>query len=271
MNSPPTPLHSEPRGDLPEIPKELGDAINVDPEFDDEIVDEPDEPDEVPGPKLMDTFTIAIDLAVDHAKLQFADHALLLTSGQESQFIMDMDARVLAVQRRFIKQQAGEVTCTLFDLIGDLDPILDTLWKSITNRNRLFCQLDYLMKILGDYEDYLTHWREPFGEINPSKSLPSQLYLHLVKYFVFLQRLDVILSVLTDGYQAQRSKQKLRGTELVRLMPIITRIRVIVAAQLGSVVDKLEFSVDDTYVTLRQVLDIELTRVFEGMLDRANG
>lgn len=269
MDSPATPEHPPPDGNIPDFPEDLDDDLDLNPELYD--ASDTEEPPSTGVSQLVDTFTTLTELAIDHARLQFVTEPVVLSGGKVSQFIMDTDAQILAVQRRFIKGQAGEVECSVFDLIDGFEPIVASIWGTVTQRNRLFGQQDYFIRILGLFEDILAHYRRPFGVIDVSQPLPTHVYPQMLKYFTFLQKLDVCLSVLIDGYEGpQQRRQQMSRTELVRVVPLVNRVRMVVAAQLGPIMEKMVFVEDETYASLRQVLDIELTRAFEGVLDRTN-
>ncbi|CAN3356367.1 hypothetical protein DICA4_C07360 [Diutina catenulata] len=269
MSTPATPIHSAPTAEVPEIPDDVENDLDLNPDLYEmsDTEEPPQTRDQLPQ---IDTFTNSVDIEIDRAKSEFTDAPQLLRDGQISQLVMDIDNKMLAVQRRFIKSQAGEVPCSLFELFDDLAVVINELWRTVITRNRLFGQQDYFIRIVGEVEDWLLHYRRPFAEIKPPEPLEPQQYRNLVRYFTFFQSLDVKLSVLVDGYQGPRSTQKISRTEMVRLVPLINRVRVVIANQIGPLVERLENLRDETYVPLRQVLDIELTRVFEGLLDRAN-
>lgn len=269
MDSPATPEHPPPDGNIPDFPQDLDDDLDLNPELYD--ASDTEEPPSTGVSQLVDTFTTLTELAIDHAKLQFVTEPVVLSGGQVSQFIMDIDAQILAVQRRFIKSQAGELECSVFEMIDGFNPIIASIWTTVTQRNRLFGQQDYFIRILGLFEDILAHFRRPFGTVDVSRALPASVLTQMLKYFTFFQSLDVYLSIFIDGYEGpQQKRQQMSRTELVRLVPLVNRVRMVVAAQLGPFMEKLVFVEDETYASLRQVLDIELTRVFEGVLDRTN-
>jgi len=125
-----------------------------------------------------------------------------------------------------------------------------------------------LIKILGDLEDYIGHYLL-FKDIPPISDTASK---QVVDFFTFFQSLDVKLSCLIDGYIAtvgeRQITQKLSATQYVRLLPIVTRLRILIITKTESVKSKLQDSADGAAIDMADILDVEVGRLFEGILDR---
>lgn len=212
-----------------------------------------------------------------------------ITSAQESRFINIIDEQLLQIQRKFVKQQSDtKITYSCSNLIMDLDGVLDTLWLLIQLKQRLFGQQDYYIKILGDLEDYINHYRRIFDEIWIDSNVQGKfLDLEIKKvgaFFKFLQKLDLQLSLLIDGYYLHSGKvqtvnldadtqqqkqsigqdlQRFSSTGLTRLLLIISRTRLAIIEKIDAVRVKV------LQQEIRDLLELEVSRIFEGVLERS--
>lgn len=227
-----------------------------------------------------------------------------LTSRQQSKFINYIDEQLLQVQRKFIKQQSTDsVIYPFISLIKDLTPIFDVIWVSITSSSSnsssngnsngiynggnaissttsdnssssgggstislvLFGQEEYYIKILGDLEDYITHYTTIFDEqwtINSeNKSVVivdfNKVVVPIVKYF---NKLDLQLSFIKDkGWFSQ--------TQCIRLKMIIERLRIQMLNKFEHLIEQLL----QQQQLLKDVLEVEASKIFEGTMERLNG
>lgn len=187
-----------------------------------------------------------------------------LSSQQQSKFINYIDDRLLQIQRKFIKQQSTEDAIYPFTLlIKDLDSIFDIIWVSISRNQQpqksLIGQEEYYIKILGDLEDYITHYKTLFDENWQLNSKNQRIlkadFNKIVVVCKFLLKMDLQLSFIKDnGF--------FNLTQCVRLKMIIERLRYLI-------MDKFEIVVQ--IPRLRNVLEVEASRIFEGILERLNG
>ncbi|KAG5422093.1 hypothetical protein I9W82_001186 [Candida metapsilosis] len=225
-----------------------------------------------------------------------------LTSRQQSKFINYIDEQLLQVQRKFIKQQSTDsVIYPFISLIKDLDPILDVIWVSITGNNNtysngnvngvynggntisstsntnssgggstmssvLFGQEEYYIKILGDLEDFITHYTTIFDEqwtINSENKRVvivdfNKVVVPIVKYF---NKLDLQLSFIKDeGWFSQ--------TQCIRLKMIVERLRIQMLNKFEHLIEQL---LQQQQQLLKDVLEVEASKIFEGTMERLNG
>lgn len=194
------------------------------------------------------------------------DHEHLNLS-QESKLITYLDEKLLRVQRNFIKNQAdSDEKYPLQQLLNDIKAIADLIWYSIDLKTPLFGQEEYFIRILGDLEDWVSYYEIPV--LDPKD---PELVATYKTIFQFFQCLDTRVSFLIDGYQINEIHMKLSVTELVRLGPIVNRVRI-------EIVDKMEKSRahlsrqiqsnDSTSTAYMNILEIEVGRLMEGIIER---
>lgn len=201
-----------------------------------------------------------------------------LTPGQQSKFVNYVDEQLLQIQRRFVKSQVDEELYPCNALIRDLTGMVDIIWTTVRKRIELFGQVDYLIKITNDLEDYLMHYPPVFAVNEKSPVLTAADKAHLMDFFNLFLSLDVKLSLLYDGYESLRGKMmKMNVTQQVRLSTIITRLRIIVTTGIDSrrmKLDKLyagqNGKIKEEAKRVIDILDVECGRLFEGLFDRFN-
>ncbi|KAI5965191.1 uncharacterized protein KGF55_001411 [Candida pseudojiufengensis] len=214
------------------------------------------------------------------------EESLSLT--QQSKFINYIDEKLLILQRQFIKQQSeSKIIYPLIDLIKNLNEIINLIWKSISlnfnnNNNQklnLFGQEEYYIKILGDLEEYLLHYqilfKQNFEIDSQGKRFINIDINEIIQFFKFLINLDLQMSVLLgssisngdeeieDSRNISTSKKsKFSNTEIIRLSPIVNRIRILI-------IEKLErLSKEIKSKNLKNLLELESSKIFEGTLER---
>ncbi|KAI5969549.1 hypothetical protein CANMA_001399 [Candida margitis] len=199
-----------------------------------------------------------------------------ISSDQKSKFINYIDDQLLQIQRKFIKQQStNEVIYPFGVLIQNLDAIFDIIWISICHKQRLFGQEEYYIKIMGDLEDYVAHYStttttifEETWQLNSQNEPIMQVdFTKIVAVCKFLQKLDLQLSLLIDGYAEDNDDQggktqRLNETQKVRLNMLVQRLRLRIIEGF----EKVALSAQRN--GLRDVLEVEATRIFEGVLER---
>ncbi|CUM45043.1 uncharacterized protein AC631_01363 [Debaryomyces fabryi] len=305
MDSPPTPLHPAANEEVNVIPEgELpsGTIANLDlnPDLYDEETDQNDVDDDDNAKKddvivksdnddyddgqsyELQMLTSSFDKQYELLQAEFektTNHNKIATY-QQSKLINYVDEQLLAIQRKFIKNQADTTELySFFQLINELSKVFDLVWYSINNRSGLFGQQDYLIKLMDDMEDYVAHYRlfedtDDFGTLE----------LQLLDYFTFFQVLDLHISFLIDGFsmEASNTVEKLNNTQIVRLSPIASRLRILIISKLDPLRMKLsreELASDSQGKIesekrknhrrrLQNVIEGELGKVFEGILDR---
>lgn len=305
MDSPPTPLHPAANEEVNVIPEgELpsGTIANLDlnPDLYDEETDQNDVDDDDNAKKddvivksdnddyddgqsyELQMLTSSFDKQYELLQAEFektTNHNKIATY-QQSKLINYVDEQLLAIQRKFIKNQAETTELySFFQLINELSKVFDLVWYSINNRSGLFGQQDYLIKLMDDMEDYVAHYRlfedtDDFGTLE----------LQLLDYFTFFQVLDLHISFLIDGFsmEASNTVEKLNNTQIVRLSPIASRLRILIISKLDPLRMKLsreELASDSQGKIesekrknhrrrLQNVIEGELGKVFEGILDR---
>lgn len=188
------------------------------------------------------------------------DHSPI-TLAQQSKLINYVDAQLLAIQRRFVKSQADtSQPYPLLDLLRDTQSVVDIIWCSVSTHSKLFGQPEYMVSLLGSLEDYLLHYDLAEAQ--------QQL-------FGLFRILDQRLSTLIDGYTYEGHIEKISQTLLVRLVPIVSRVRVLVVTKLGSTREKLAKEVMETESTDNENaraeldrLELEIGNLLEGVLER---
>lgn len=190
-----------------------------------------------------------------------------LTMPQQSKLITFLDGQLLQVHRKFIKNQAENYeSYPLVQLITDLEAIVNVIWCLVNHNTELFGQEEYLIRILGDVEDWIMYYDLP----TLSAKNPSSLDIHKC-VFLFFQSLDTRLSFLIDGYQVNERHTKLSATEIVRLNPIVNRIRF-------AIINKVEksrahllkenWNENSAAKSFMNVLETEVGRLLEGTIER---
>lgn len=190
-----------------------------------------------------------------------------LNMQQESKLVTFLDDKLLQVQRKFIKNQADtDEKYPLQELLNDIKSIVDLIWCLIDLNTPLFGQEEYFIRILGDLEDWIAYYDIPMLEANNANTIETHKAL-----FKFFQSLDTRVSFLIDGYYINNTHYKLSATELVRLGPIVNRVRI-------EIINKMERSraqlvrqsqnVDSNSATYMNILEIEVGRLLEGIIER---
>ncbi|CAI5758165.1 unnamed protein product [Candida verbasci] len=279
VDLPPTPLHPAPNEEINnQLPQGKLQSSNIDlnPDlYDEEEEKTPDNDkietdnsnillDQLSETELEDVninlnqVTLSFDQAYESLKINFYNNkSQSLSESQQSKFINYLDEELLKVQRNFIKQQSGESTNSLIDLISDLNPILELLFVSISPNANLFAQVSYYIKILGDFEDFINHYNVLFEYNNISQ---------IAEFFKFIQNLDLSICLLIDGYENinNHKVQKFNMTELTRLFPIVSRIRILIIEK----VDNQRRRNRKPNEMIDNLLELEISRIFEGILTR---
>lgn len=205
-----------------------------------------------------------------------------ITSAQQSKLINYIDETLLQIQRKFIKQQTElEISYSLIHLLQELSTVISVIWVSIQQKLVLYGQIEYYIKILGDLEDYVNNYKTLFNE---SWSNNNNLHINmqnLVIFFKFWQKIDLQLSFLIDGYNIvlnndnQQTKLiKMNVTELTRLLPIVTRLRIAIISKIDAIRIRLkrnQESNSDNVATsnILTIFELEISRLFEGILERS--
>lgn len=276
MDTPTTPIHVAPdvEVNLPDQPF-VSDALELNPDLDDdeEMSSTPDSPDssqleDVDTTVKVDLWTLPFDDAYELQKKHFALHSNLevIAEWQQSKFINYLDGELLQVQRRFIKNQAEtEEIYLLNQLLQDVAKILDLIWYLINTNNKLYGQEEYFIKIAGDLEDWVAYYRiDVCGKMHVTEA-------HLLRFFSFFQTFDTRLSFLIDGYTVGLAPVKMSSTELIRLTPIISRLRLEIVSKFdlsrAQLTHMKELGSGDANALLNK-LDVEIGRLFEGVLER---
>mmetsp|Transcript_9339 Transcript_9339/g.11636 ORF Transcript_9339/g.11636 Transcript_9339/m.11636 type:complete len:306 (+) Transcript_9339:57-974(+) len=304
MDSPPTPLHPAANEEVNVIPEGAlpsGTIANLDlnPDLYDEDTDQNDTGNDDKANKddvimkneiddyddgqsyELEALTSSFDKQYELLQVEFeksTNHNQIATY-QQSKLINYVDEQLLAIQRKFIKNQADtNELYSFFQLINELSKVFDLVWYSINTRSGLFGQQDYLIKLMDDMEDYVAHYRlfedtDDFGTLE----------LQLLDYFTFFQVMDLRISFLIDGFSMESNRvEKLNNTQIVRLSPVASRLRILIISKLDPLRMKLsndELASDShgkiesekrkTHRRrLQNVIEGELGKVFEGILDR---
>lgn len=205
--------------------------------------------------KYLESVTVPFDQGYEASLNEFTS-PIILNEFQISKLINYIDEHLLQIQRKYIKTHIdGESQYTLYELLDDLSLLINIMWKPIINRNRLFGQPDYFIKILSDLEDYLNYY-----QIFTKENINSVIY----QFFSFWQNIDLKISLLIDGYQSYNGIEKFNQTHMVRLIPIITRLRILIITKL----DLFKMTLTSENHLIRNILEVEIGRLFEGILDR---
>lgn len=304
MDSPPTPLHPAANEEVNVIPEgslPSGTIANLDlnPDlYDDETDDmidrdEKDKEDDVIMknetnaydiglPYKLETLTTSFDEQYELLKAEFdkTTNNDEIAKYQQSKLINYIDEQLLAIQRKFIKNQADtRETYTFYQLINELSKVFNLVWYSINTKSGLFGQQDYLIKLMDDMEDYVAHY-----SLFDNTDDYATVELQLLEYFTFFQEVDLRLSFLIDGFPMETTGkiEKLNNTQIIRLSPIASRLRILVISKLDPLRMKLsreEIASDSEDQNenekrrshrrrLQNVIEGELGKVFEGILDR---
>lgn len=232
----------------------------------------------------LQSYSIPFDTAYEILKLDFDRKSPNNASElQQSKFVNYVDGELLQIQRKFIKNIANMDNIeiySIFQLAQDLNQVIDLLWYSIDNRSKLFGQDHYLIKIVHDLEDYVSHYDlHHLIEINSPTLLSKENNIKFLKLFTFLQSLDVRLSFLIDGYTLEGTTkvEKISSTELVRLLSITSRLRMMIISKIDPIRLKLNKVASETSNTssrqaqdLLNLFEVEIGRLFEGILDRSS-
>lgn len=277
MNPPPTPPHPAPDAEISNLPHhrllaadlDLNPGLGDDDDFSDSNVnDNPTVEDYNPEPANVEinSWTRPFDQAYlqeKHTLNNNTNHnSDSITESQQSSFINFMDAQFLQVQRRFIKNQAETSEIYPFgNLISDVAHLLNVIWYLVSPKTNLYGQEEYIIKLFGDLEDWVQFYDFP-------KVSDHVFYENL---FTFFQSLDTKTAILMDGYTGPSGIQKLSKTQLVRLNPIVSRLRLHVVAKMDtarSELFRLRSLGDKDADSLLNVLDVEIGRMFEGVLER---
>ena len=205
-----------------------------------------------------------------------------ITSAQQSKLINYIDETLLQIQRKFIKQQTElEINYSLIQLLQELSTVISVIWVSIQQKLVLYGQIEYYIKILGDLEDYVNIYKTLFNE---TWSKNNNLHINmqnLVIFFKFWQKIDLQLSFLIDGYNIvlnngnQQTKLiKMNVTELTRLLPIVTRLRIAIISKIDGLRMRLKKNQEnnndnDATSNILTIFELEISRLFEGILERS--
>lgn len=273
MSTPPTPTHVAPDVEavLPLTPF-LGEDINLNPDLEDDDDDEDiqqripiqtpvsNEPESTEPESQVELWTLSFDDAFELQQIQFGKRsAETLSLAQQSRFVSFLDEQLLQIQRHFIKQQAGEQNYPLHQLLKDVERVLDLVWVLVNPSNSLYGQEEYFVKICGDLEDWIVHY-----DLTPNKNEMTVNEAFYLYFFTFFQTLDTRLSFLIDGFTARDKAQKMSPTQFVRLAPIVSRLRFQIITRL----DPVRAYLEQTGLPLLNKLDVEIGRLFEGVLER---
>ena len=305
MDSPPTPLHPAANEEVNAIPEGAlpsGTIANLDlnpdlydEETDDNNIDhdEKDNEDDVMMksdtnaydiglPYELETLTTLFDKQYELLKAEFdkTTNNDEIAKYQQSKLINYVDEQLLAIQRKFIKNQADTTEeYSFFQLIQELSKVFNLVWYSINTKSGLFGQQDYLIKLMDDMEDYVAHYR-----LFQNTDDYATVELQLLEYFTFGQEVDLRISFLIDGFPMETDDkiEKLNNTKIIRVSPIASRLRILIISKLDPLRMKLsseELAPDSQGQheyqkrrshrrRLQNVIEGELGRVFEGILDR---
>lgn len=307
MSTPPTPLHPASNEEIDraniQIPSRTIDDLDLNPGLyeDSDQVDDQDpnnakaeqmeslmEAEIEDSPERLETMTLPFDDAFADLKETFAKRSDMsyIDNRQQSKLINYIDDQLLGVQRAFIKSQADEgEPLSLGELLDRLEKIYALVWYSVTKQSGLFGQEEYFIKLMNDLEEYIAHY-----SIAGDTDDMGDLEVFLSFFFRFFQELDLRLSFLIDGFRLRDSDkiEKLSATQLVRISTLALRLRALVVYKL----DPIRLSLSQKLIQLRNssetrspqqgfqlnsealrnlinVFEIEIGKLFEGVLDRA--
>lgn len=289
METPTTPIHVAPDVEvtLPDEPFQDND-LELNPELDedmeDENADDTNVADHINGTqdgnsRTQDLTDDNSNFEVDLWTLPFEDAYQILrkqtndrnsqpevTESQQSKFINYVDGELLQVQRKFIKNQAETTEIyPLSQLLQDVAKVMDLLWYLISSSRKLYGQDEYYIRITGDLEDWISYYL--LGIEGAGQKAEADFF----QFFNFFQSLDTRLSFLIDGYHAGLALTKMSVTEVVRLVPIISRLRFEIVSKFDRLRAKLTHQKalgDLDADALLNKLDVEIGRLFEGVLER---
>lgn len=234
-------------------------------------------------------FTMPFDDQFNSLKNSFLEHHFdsRVSRPQQSKLINYVDEEYLKIQRKFIKNQADSGNIySLQELIIDLSKLIELLWYSINNKTLMFGQGDYMIKIVGDLEDFLAYYTlSDYFNFTSSPILTNENTSNIVRYFGFIQKIDLTLSFLIDGYDVEgfNRREKLSNTQIIRLLPIVSRLRILVVSKIEPIRLRVGVIAKNTSIDgkasdpvlhedscdILNKLDIEVGRLFEGILDRS--
>ena len=104
---------------------------------------------------------------------------------------------------------------------------------------------------------------------------------NLVIFFKFWQKIDLQLSCLIDGYNIvlnngnqQTNLIKMNVTQLTRLLPIVTRLRIAIISKIDGLRMRLKKNQEnnndnDATSNILTIFELEISRLFEGILERS--
>ncbi|WPK27225.1 hypothetical protein PUMCH_004602 [Australozyma saopauloensis] len=271
--TPQTPPHAMPDEEVT-LPAESFQATNMDlnPDLDEEDDDEQEPEIEQEQPQNQpqhpfDLWTVPFDEALLQLSSSHPREVPLLSMAQQSKLITFLDDRILQVQRQFIKSQSeAEVSYPLLQLLQDVRSIVDLIWFLVDLNGPLFGQEEYLIRLLGDLEDWIAYYEFPLLDANNPDVLTTYEAL-----FQLFQAFDTRISFLIDGYQLKGSAHGLSGTEIVRLGPIANRLRMEIVEKMERSRTHLLQKRNDGHassVYYMNVLEIEVGRLLEGIMER---
>lgn len=233
--------------------------------------------DEIPNMGFTPTFEEAYE-SVERKVNQPEVHKL--SESSRSNLVNDIDEQYLQVQRKFVKNQAAdEETYSLYQLVDDLSLIFDLIWCSVNRKNGLFGQEEYTIKLVLDLEEFLSRYE--LFEVHSSLAV---LYTKLLRFFSFLQSLDARISFLVDGFTKEGSSriQRMNRTQIVRISTIVARLRNLIVYKMdnlhlflrreqGIFQSRNDDDKEADYgilLKIRDSLEVEVSRLFEGLLER---
>ncbi|GBL52740.1 hypothetical_protein [Candidozyma auris] len=283
MSTPPTPIHPAPDQEVADLPhtKLDGDNLDLNPTLEDDLDDDDvsmqstrptedigDDKDNVKVEITSWTMPFEDAYEAELLNLQQQKHPEV-SIGQQSKLISYLDNEFLKVQRKFVKNQAeSRHEYSLHSLLEDLSQILDVLWVSISPEHELFGQEEYFIKVLGDLEDWVDWY-----DLSEYDCLDRKTEIFLFGLFTFFQKVDVRISLLVDGIEKKGDlRSKFDRTQLVRLFPIVNRLRLIIVGKLRPIRDELSRLKDlqkKEANILLNFFDVEVGRLFEGTLERS--
>ncbi|ABN65146.2 predicted protein [Scheffersomyces stipitis CBS 6054] len=224
------------------------------------------------------TFPFDEGYAILRSDFDAAPVIAAISNQQQSKLVNYIDENLLQIQRKFIRNQTEVIEFYSFsNLLAELEAIVNLLWTSIHKKNELFGQVEYYIKLLGDLEDYLSHYESIFDDHIDERNVKID-NVKLLYFFTFFQKIDLQLSVVIDGYVASSGKpQKANSTQLIRIIPIVSRLRVLIVSKLEPIRIKLNRllekppnrHIQSDAQKLLNLLELEVSRLFEGILDRS--
>ncbi|CAK7916228.1 hypothetical protein CAAN1_22S00804 [[Candida] anglica] len=305
--TPETPLHPQPNEELTEIPQgDLPASMAANLELNPELYDDDDDNDnnnnnndnnnddnmDIDGgnEEVLDnqssdsdedfedvtievpSFTLPFDKAFELLQSEFNGqlNKVTISLSQQSRLINYIDEQLLFIQRKFIRSHVeDQPEYSMMSLLKDISKIVGLVWYSIDHKNKLFGQPDYLIKIMGDLEEYIVRLEIP----QSVEEVTNESKAELGELFTILQDLDTRLAFLIDGYESEldsglKRVEKLSTTESVRLAPITSRLRLVVIERLEPLRLKLSQSSTKSSRELLNILEVETGKLFEGIFER---